>query len=50
MAAGGPIGAWADDFATVLRQTSETHNDMMLSVIKEVQDGSFVKKLLPERL
>lgn len=49
MAAGGPIGAW-DDFATVLRQTSETHNDMMLSMIEEVQDGSFVKKLLPERL
>ena len=41
--------AW-DDFATVLRQTSETHNEMMLSMMKEVQDGSFFKKPLTERL
>jgi len=41
--------AW-DDFAKVLRQTSETHNEMMLSMMKDLQDGSFFKKPLPERL
>ena len=41
--------AW-DELATVVRQTSETHNTMMLAMMKEVQDGSFFKKPLPERL
>lgn len=41
--------AW-DEFATVVKQTSETHNGMMVSMMKEVQDGSFFKKPLPERL
>lgn len=41
--------AW-DDFAKVVRQTSETHNKMMSSMMKEMQDDSFFKKPLPERL
>jgi hypothetical protein len=39
-----------DELATVIRQTSETHNSMMRETMKEVQDGSFFKKPLPERL
>ena len=42
-------GVW-EDFAKVVRQTSETHNQLMLSMRKEMQDGSFLKKSLPERL
>lgn len=42
-------GAW-DEFAKVFRQTSETHNQLMTSMMKEMQDGSFFKKPLPERL
>lgn len=42
-------GAW-DEFAEVVRQTSETHNQLMQSMMKEVQDGSLFKKPLPERL
>ena len=34
----------------MVKQTSETHNGMMVSMMKEVQDGSFFKKPLPERL
>ena len=41
--------AW-NDLATVIRQTSETHNAMMRTMMQEVQDGSFFKKPLPERL
>ena len=41
--------AW-DEFAKVVRQTSETHNQLMLSMMKGMQDGSFLKKPLPERL
>jgi len=41
--------AW-EELATVVRQTSETHNAMMQSMMKEIQDGSFLKKPLPERL
>jgi hypothetical protein len=41
--------AW-DDFAKVVRQTSETHNQLMLSMMKSIQDGSFFKKPLTERL
>ena len=39
-----------DQLATVIRQTSETHNSMMRETMKEVQDGSFLKMPLPERL
>lgn len=39
-----------NDFAKVVRQTSETHNQLMLTMRKEVEDGSFLKKPLPERL
>lgn len=42
-------GAW-EDFAKVVRQTSETHNQLMQSMMKEIQDGSLFKKPLPERL
>jgi hypothetical protein len=41
--------AW-DDFAKVVRQAAESHNQLMSSLMKEMQDGSFVKKPLPERL
>ena len=41
--------AW-DELATVVRQTSETHNAMMRTMMQEVRDGSFFKKPLPERL
>jgi hypothetical protein len=41
--------AW-DEFAKVVRQTGETHNQLMRSVMKEIQDGSFFQKPLPERL
>jgi hypothetical protein len=41
--------AW-NELATVIRQTSETHNAMMRDMMKEIQDGSFYKKPLPERL
>lgn len=41
--------AW-DDFAKVVRQTADTHNKFMESMRKEMQDGSFFKKPLPERL
>ena len=41
--------AW-EDFAKVVRDTAETHNKLMISTMKEMQDGSFFKKPLPERL
>lgn len=39
-----------NDLATVIRDTSETHNKMMREMMKEVHDGSFFEKPLPERL
>jgi hypothetical protein len=41
--------AW-NDLATVIRDTSETHNRMMRETMKEMHDGSFFAKPLPERL
>lgn len=41
--------AW-DAFAQMVRQTSETHNQMMRSTRQEMQNGSFFEKPLPERL
>ena len=46
---GAQSAAW-DEMATVIRQTSETHNAMMRAMMTEMQDGSFFKKPLPERL
>ncbi len=41
--------AW-DELATTVRDTAETHNDMMVSMMKEYTDGEFLKKSLPDRL
>ena len=41
--------AW-EELAKVVRETSETHNAMMRTMMGEVRDGSFFKKPLPERL
>lgn len=41
--------AW-NDLATVIRDTSETHNKLMRETMKEMHDGSFLAKPLPERL
>lgn len=41
--------AW-DELASVIRTTSETHNDMMRGMMKEMHSGDFFKKPLPERL
>jgi hypothetical protein len=41
--------AW-NDLATVVRDTSETHNKLMIETHKEMRDGSFFDKPLPERL
>jgi hypothetical protein len=41
--------AW-NDLATVIRDTSETHNTMMREMMREMHDGSFFAKPLPERL
>jgi hypothetical protein len=41
--------AW-NELATVIRDTSEIHNKMMREMMKEVRDGSFLAKPLPERL
>lgn len=41
--------AW-DDLAGAIRSTSETHNDMMRNMMKEMHSGDFFKKPLPERL
>ncbi len=46
---GAQSAAW-DEMATVIRQTSETHNAMMRAMMTEMHDGSFFKKPLPERL
>jgi hypothetical protein len=41
--------AW-ENMAKTIRVTSESHNDMMREHMKEMQDGEFFKKPLPERL
>lgn len=41
--------AWAK-LADTLRNTAETHGKMMQSHMKEMRDGSFLEKPLPERL
>lgn len=41
--------AW-NDLATVIRDTSETHNKLMRETMKGMHDGSFFAKPLPERL
>ena len=41
--------AW-NDLAAVIRNASETHNKMMREMMKEVHDGSFFARPLPERL
>lgn len=41
--------AW-NDLATVIRDTSETHNKLMRETMKDMHDGSFFAKPLPERL
>lgn len=46
---GAQSAAW-DEMATVIRDTSETHNAMMRTMMTEMHDGSFFKKPLPERL
>jgi ketol-acid reductoisomerase len=46
---GAQESAW-NELATEIRQTSETHNAMMRAMMKEMQDGSFYEKPLPERL
>ena len=39
-----------DNMAKTIRITSESHNDMMREHMKEMHDGEFFKKPLPERL
>ena len=39
-----------DELAGVIRSTAESHNALMQDMLKEFQDGEFVKKPLPERL
>jgi LTXXQ motif family protein len=39
-----------DQLAAVIRSTAETHNALMQGMIKEFQEGDFLKKPLPERL
>ncbi|TPL12888.1 Spy/CpxP family protein refolding chaperone [Mesorhizobium sp. B2-4-11] len=39
-----------DELAGVIRNTAETHNALMLAMMKEFQDGDFLKMPLPERL
>jgi gamma-glutamyl phosphate reductase len=41
--------AW-DDFAEAVKSTAETHNDMMRSMMEEIQDGTYYDKPLPDRL
>jgi hypothetical protein len=41
--------AW-DELAGVIRTTSEAHNDMMRSMMKDMRSGDFLKAPLPERL
>ncbi|PDQ20576.1 hypothetical protein CN311_13565 [Mesorhizobium sanjuanii] len=39
-----------DELAGVIRSTAEAHNALMQAMMKEFQDGEFLKKPLPERL
>lgn len=39
-----------DELAAVIRSTADAHNALMQGMIKEFQDGDFLKKPLPERL
>lgn len=39
-----------DELAGVIRSTAESHNALMQDMIKQFQDGQFLKKPLPERL
>ncbi|CAN7364358.1 Spy/CpxP family protein refolding chaperone [Mesorhizobium sp. LjNodule214] len=39
-----------DQLAAVIRSTAETHNALMQAMMKEFQEGDFLKKPLPERL
>ena len=39
-----------DELAGVIRSTAELHNALMQGMLKEFQDGEFLKKPLPERL
>ena len=41
--------AW-NEMATTIRMTSEIHNKMMREMMKEMHDGEFFKKPLPDRL
>ncbi len=41
--------AW-DELSTTVRNTAETHNDMMRSMMEEYASGEFLKKPLPDRL
>jgi len=41
--------AW-DELAATVRNTAETHNDMMRAMMEEFADGEFLKKPLPDRL
>jgi hypothetical protein len=41
--------AW-DDLATAVRNSAETHNDMMRSMMEDYVSGEFLKKSLPDRL
>lgn len=41
--------AW-NEMATAIRTTSEMHNNMMREMMKEMHDGEFFKKPLPDRL
>lgn len=39
-----------DELARVIRDNAETHNDMMRSMMEEMQDGEYFDKPLPDRL
>lgn len=41
--------AW-DELAVIIRNTAETHNAMMRSMMEEYESGEFLKKPLPDRL
>ena len=45
----GQKAAW-DELAEAVRSTAQTHNDMMRSMMKDVQSGEFFKQSLPDRL
>lgn len=45
----GQVSAW-DEFAATVRNTAESHNAMMRSMMEEYASGEFLKKTLPDRL